>query len=182
MNELNPAGVTVMPYICKDEECLGLSQLKAGSLLDTEYNTLFTKPQVQDACCSLLKTDEYKLIGLDCVILSNEDDKRNWTISCDPSGEERICKFLLSVDDIEENQGAIMWIPNSQRLESIPTSDHFKSSYFSDVNTGKIYPMKKRYATTKSGDIIAIHPYNWFSYGLNTTEKETRYIVATYST
>jgi hypothetical protein len=84
-------------------------------------------------------------------------------------------------DDVNENEGAILWIPNSQRMNTIPTNESFKTSYFSDKNTGKIYPMKKRFATSKGGDVIAIHPYCWYSFGLNTSGKDTRYLVATYS-
>lgn len=180
MNELNPAGLTVIPYVCKEEECLGLNEMKAGNLLDTEYNTLFLKPELQDALCSLLKTDDYKMTSLECIVLS-DTDTRCWSICCNPDEETKVCKLILSVDDVSENQGALMWIPNSHRLGSVPTAESFKTSYFSDKNTGKIYPMKKRYAISKLGDIIAVHPYCWFSFGLNTTKQDTKYIVATFS-
>ena len=180
MNELNPAGLTIIPYVCIEEECLGLNQLKNGKCMDTEYNLLFSKPQIQDALCTLLKTDDYKLIDLECKVI-NDEDIRCWTICSDPESETKTCKIILSIDDVNENEGAILWIPNSQRINTIPTNESFKTSYFTDKNTGKIYPMKKRFATSKGGDMIAIHPYCWYSLGLNTSGKDTRYLVATYS-
>jgi len=179
MAEYNPAGVTVMPYLVKEEAILGMETLPKSNLKSTEYEKLFDIKDVQEGIQALIKNNDFAISKFELLVLEPGDDLRQWQISCDPNTDRKVTVFI-ALDDLEENSGAPLWIPHIHKLEECPNNEQLSKSYFED-NNQKIYPMKKRFACMKKGDVTIVHPYMWFSLGYNTSRETKRFCVATYS-
>jgi len=180
MAEYNPAGVTVMPNIISEEQLLGMNNLGAGNLINTDYGKLFENKDIQEGIVAMLKTNDFVCEKLELVVTEPGDDFRKWQIACDPAGDKKQMIVVLAVSDVEESCGSILWIPFIQKLKQVPTVTQLQKSNFKDETTFKVYQMKKRFAVMKAGDVALVNPYMWYSLGYNTTKNTTRILVATF--